>query len=132
MKQVVEYAAAKAEIDAWLEFRKVMPSQLDNYADSINILIEGIQYGALTLKDNAFTQKLLFPVGEETKVESLTYKPRINGIMLEPHLKGTAAGDGNARILAVLACLTSEPKQILKSLDPQDKRIADSIVVFFL
>jgi len=129
---LVALEAAEKEINEWLEWRKVMPSQIEDYDSSIKTLVEAIQYGALTLKDNCFTQKLLFPIGEGEAVKELTYKPRINGVMLAPCLTGVKASDGDARVVAYLQCLTGEAKQILKSLDPADSRIANSIVVFFL
>lgn len=132
MKEVVALEAATKEIENWLDFHKVTPLQKDAFKDSIAALVEGVQYGMLTLKDNAFTQNLLVPFGEEEKVTVVNYKARITYFELEEKLKGVAAGDGNGRVIATLAALTGQPKQILKMLDKADKRIANSIVVFFL
>lgn len=132
MKEVVDFTAATKEIETWLDFHKVTPLQKESFKDSIAALVEGIQYGMLTLKDNAFTQTLLFPFGEEEKVAVINYKQRITFFELEDKMKGVAAGDGTGRVIATLAALTGQPKQILKLLDKADKRIANSIVVFFL
>lgn len=127
----VDLETATGEVESWLDYHKVMPLQQESFKDSIAALVEGIQYGCLSLKDNAFTQKLMFPIGE-TKIDTISYKPRINSLQLEDKMKGVKQGDSTGIILAVLAALTEQPKQILKSLDKADKRFANSIVVFFL
>ncbi len=136
MKEVVALEQAQAEIDAWVEWRKLTPAQIEAHAGSINTLVEGIQYGMLTLKDNSFTQKLLFPVGKDECVKELQYEPRVNSIMLSDYLKGTKAGDIDDRLLSYIECMTAKTtlvsRQHLKTLDPGDLRIANSIVVFFL
>jgi len=132
MKEVVALEAATKEVENWLDFHKVTPMQKESFKDSIATLIEGIQYGMLTLKDNAFSQTLLFPFGEEEKVAAINYKQRITYFELEEKMKGVSVADGAGRVIATLAALTGQPKQILKTLDKADKRIANSIVVFFL
>lgn len=132
MKEVVVLEAATKEIENWLDFHKVTPMQKESFKDSIATLIEGIQYGMLTLKDNAFTQNLLMPFGEEEKIAVVNYKQRITYFELEEKMKGVSVSDGAGRVIATLAALTGQPKQILKTLDKADKRIANSIVVFFL
>ena len=131
-KEVITRDAAEVEINDWLDWKKITPAQRETHKDHIDALIEGLQYGFLTLKDNAFKQTLLFPTEGEAPVTEFNYKARINAVMLAPYLSGVKSGDGDARVIANLACLTAQPKQILKQLDPQDKRICDSIVVFFL
>jgi len=132
MKEVVALEAATKEIENWLDFHKVTPMQKESFKDSIATLIEGIQYGMLTLKDNAFTQNLLVPFGEEEKIAVVNYKQRITYFELEEKMKGVSVSDGAGRVIATLAALTGQPKQILKTFDKADKRIANSIVVFFL
>lgn len=132
MKEVVAREAAEKEIEQFLDFHKVTPLQREAFKDSISTLVEGIQYGMLTLKDFAFTQNLLFPFGEEEKVSFINYKARITYFELEEKMKGVSVADGAGRVIATLAALTGQPKQILKTMDKADKRIANSIVVFFL
>lgn len=132
MKEVVALEAATKEIETWLDFHKVTPMQKESFKDSIATLVEGIQYGMLTLKDNAFTQNLLMPFGEEEKIAVVNYKQRITYFELEEKMKGVSVSDGAGRVIATLAALTGQPKQILKLMDKADKRIANSIVVFFL
>lgn len=132
MKEVVALEAATNEIENWLDFHKVTPMQKESFKDSIATLVEGIQYGMLTLKDNAFQQTLLMPFGEEEKIAVVNYKQRITYFELEEKMKGVSVSDGAGRVIATLAALTGQPKQILKLMDKADKRIANSIVVFFL
>lgn len=136
MKEVVAIEQAQDEINVWLESRKLTPSQIDAQQDSIKILVEGIQYGMLTLKDGCFKQSLLFPVGKDECVKELQYTSRINHLLLHPYMKGTKGDDGDERLLSYLECLTDKTplisRQHLKTLDTQDKRVAMSIVVFFV
>ena len=133
MLEKVDKETATAEVEAWLEYQKVMPLQREDYANSIKVLVEGIQYGILSLNDNAFTQTLLEPVGKDGTIKEIKYKARIkNSIELAPFKKDTT--DGTGLIEAVWSCLTADaqPKQVYKLLDKADKRFAGAIVIFFL
>ena len=136
MKEVVSKDQATEEINGWLEWRKQTPTQIEAHADSIATLIEGVQYGMLTLKDNCFTQNLLFPAGKDGCLTELQYESRVNSKMLEPYMKGVKPNDGDARLLSYLECMTAKTplaaREILKTLDPADTRFSNSIVVFFL
>ena len=133
MKQKIQLEKAIEEIDGWLEKKKIFPSAREEYQSQIDILVEAISLGYLSLNDKGeFKQELLFPLKEEQAVIELEYKSRLNDKMLEPHLKGTKAGDGDARIIAYLACLTGQAKGIIKALDTADRKITNSIVIFFI
>ena len=75
---------------------------------------------------------IVTPLEDEKPLNEITYKSRLNQRMLEPHLRGVKADDGDGRVLAYLAALTSQPKGILKALDTADKRICNAIVLFFI
>ncbi len=133
MKQKVTLEKAVEEIDGWLEKKKIFPSAREELKDAIEILVEAISLGYLSLNDKGeFTQELLFPLKEEQAVTHLEYKARLNDKMLEPHLKGVKMGNGDARIIAYLACLTGQAKGIIKALDTADRKITNSIVIFFV
>ncbi|KKN59925.1 hypothetical protein LCGC14_0536750 [marine sediment metagenome] len=133
MKQKIPLEKAIEEIDGWLDRKKIFPSAREEYRDQIDTLAEAISLGFLSLNDKGeFKQELSFPLKEELAVTHLEYKARLNGRMLEPHLKGIKAGDGDARIVAYLACLTGQAKGIIKALDTADRKITNSIVIFFI
>lgn len=139
LPEKVAKEVADAEIKAWLDWRRVMPAQREAYKGHIEILAEAIQYGMLVLEDNAFTQKLHFPITPPKKgteeieaTTGLSYMKRVTTLDLIKPLQDVKSDDGDARIVAYIACMTKQAKQIVKLLDPADKRVADSIVVFFL
>ncbi|KKN42128.1 hypothetical protein LCGC14_0716320 [marine sediment metagenome] len=133
MKQKVQLEQAVEEIDGWLDRKKIFPSAREELKDAIEILVEAISLGYLSLNDKGeFKQELLFPLKEEQALTHLDYKSRLNDRMLEPHLKGVKAGNGDARIVAYLACLTGQAKGIIKALDTADRKITNAIVIFFV
>ena len=133
MKQKVTIEKATEEIDGWLDKKKIFPSAREELKDAIEILVEAISLGFLSLNDKGeFSQELLFPLKEEQALTHLEYKARLNDRLLEPHLKGVKAGQADARIVAYLACLTGQAKGIIKALDTADRKITNSIVIFFI
>lgn len=132
MNTVITKAAAQEEIDAWLDSKKVFQGKRESSKDHLEILIEAMSVGCLVLKEGKFVQTLLAPVGKDGEIKTLQYADRINRRMVAPHLQNVKASDGDGRILAYMAALTGQPKNILDKLDSEDQRIADSIVVFFV
>ncbi|KKL61274.1 hypothetical protein LCGC14_2196930 [marine sediment metagenome] len=133
MKQKIPLEKATEEIDGWLDRKKIYPSAREECSDQIDTLVEAISLGDLSLNDKGeFKHELLFPLKEEQALTQLEYKARLNDRMLEPYLKGIKAGDGVARIVAYLACLTSQAKGIIKALDTADRKITNAIVIFFI
>ena len=131
MLKKVSREEALAEVTSWLDKKKVYDSTRESQKDSIDLLVEAMMNGDLTLDSttNEFTHKLLF---EEGDVKELKYKSRLNDRMLKPYLNGVKANDADGRLLAHTAALTTQPKAILEALDSADKKIMMSIAVFFL
>ncbi len=133
MKQKIPLEKATEEIDGWLDRKKIFPSVREESRDAIEVLVEAISLGYLSLNDKGeFKQELLFPLKEEQAVDHLDFKSRLNDRMLEPYLKGVKMGNGDARIIAYLACLTGQAKGIIKALDTADRKITNAIVIFFV
>ncbi len=74
---------------------------------------------------------MLFPIGkEEVKIKELVYKPRIDVATIVKYANGSTGGD--ARILATLAALSGQAKEVVSLLDTEDNSIANSVAIFFL
>lgn len=127
--KVVTREVAIVEIDKWLDQKKVYPSTRETCKAEIELLVDAMVEGDLTLDGKSFKHKLLFPLEDVTE---LTYKSRLNDAMVKPHMQGVKAGDGDGRLAAHTAALTSQPKRLIESLDSADKKIMMSIMVFFL
>jgi len=130
--QVVDRDTATQEIESWLDKKKVYESTREAQKDSIELLIEAMMAGDLTLdsKTNEFVHKILIP--ESVGITEMKYRARLNDAILRPYLNGVKGGDADGRLLAYTAALTQQPKNILSALDTADKKIMMSIAIFFL
>ncbi len=130
--QAVNRETATLEIESWLDKKKVYESTREAQKDSIELLIEAMMAGDLTLdpKTNEFLHKLLIP--ESAGITEMKYRARLNDAILRPYLNGVKGGDADGRLLAYTAALTGQPKNILSALDTADKKIMMSIAIFFL
>lgn len=124
---------AEQEINQWLDTKKVYDSVRVEQKANIDLLIEAITRGDLVYNesDNSLKHILIHPIVSEKSTTELTYKGRLNDLDMRPHLKGVASNDGDARVLATIAALTNTPKGILAHLDTIDRRISNSIALFF-
>lgn len=124
---------AEAEVISWLDKKKVFQSTRENNKDSIELLIDAMCEGVLTMNENfEFTHTLLHEFGEQEKITMLKYKSRLNDKMLRQFMKGVKADDGDSRLLGYIGALTDTPRSVLESMDSVDKKIAMAIAVFFL
>jgi|SRR5882762_3446483 len=131
----VNEETALGEVTAWLDKKKIFESSRDSQKESVDILVEAVMNGTLEYHadENEWTQNILVPNAEaNTPVLQLRYRSRLNDNILRPYLKGVDSKDGDARLTAILAALTSTPKGIISALDSIDKKIGMSIAIFFL
>lgn len=131
---VIARELAEAEVNEWLEAKKVFPSTIEDNKDSVEILVEAIMYGVLKLEpeDKSFTHTLLFPLGEDgASVNTLKYRYRVNDKILQRFMKGVSAKDGDGRLNATIAALTETARGIIEGLDTMDKKVANAIAIFF-
>lgn len=126
---------AEAEVESWLDKKKILPGLRDARREHINQLVECIQEGVLELNTETyeFTHNLLEPFGAGEKMtKTLVYKPRLNDKNLQPWMKGVRGDDAEGRMLGYVAALTSTNRQLLELMDTADKRISMAIAIFFL
>lgn len=125
---------ATEEITSWLDKKKVFESVRESQKDSVDYLIDAVMTGCLTLDEttNQLTHKLLFPDATKGEITEIVYKARLNDQMLRPHTQGLKPTDADGRLLAHMAALSGQPKNIIAVLDSADKKIMQSVVVFFV
>lgn len=125
---------AEQEVTQWLDEKKVFQSTREAYKDSIDLLVDAICEGVLKYDGDKkkFIHTLLFPLGGEIPITELIYKQRLTDKELRPNLNGVKQGDGDGRLNAYVAALTSTNKEIVANLDSADKKIAMAISIFFL
>lgn len=124
---------ATNEINGWLDKKKVYDATRETNRESIEILIEAMTKGDLSLNDKGeFTHKLLFPDALNGAATEFKYKARLNDDMVRSHKQGIKANDFEGMWAAYGAALTAQPKKLINLLDSADKKIFNAIVVFFV
>lgn len=125
---------ARAEIEKWLDVKRIQATKRENLKPVINILEEAVADGFLTVdEDGTIEQTLIFPIEGEIKTETLKYKPRLNTKMLTPYMKGVKSGDQEGRLNAHICALTAQPRAVIDTLDNStDLQTGHAIATFFL
>jgi len=126
---------ARAEVNAWLDAKRVKPPKREAHSDAIDDLVYAMVYGQLTLdsETNEFNQKLDVPIeGEGASTTDLKYKFRLRVNETHSKMKGVKANDPDGRVMALVAALTGKPRAIIGKLDTGDYSVAQSIALFFL
>ena len=127
---------AKKEVNKWLDFKKVDQEKREENADNIDALAKAISVGYLVLdKDFNFIQELKFPIedsdGQPVQTQ-LKFKPRLKMGDIQNKTQNLKAGDTFALITAYICALTNINSGIIKLMDSEDYKIAQSVVIFFL
>lgn len=127
---MVSMEQAMNEVNSWLDYKKVRPSVRDERDAQISDMANAICEGVLEYNESEHTLKhnLLFPVGETT---SIIYKPRVSQPELEGRMKGVDAMSIDGRLTAQIGALTNTPLNIARMMDGQDRKLAQSICLFF-
>jgi F420-0:gamma-glutamyl ligase-like protein len=131
-KKAIAANVARAEVEKWLEFKRVKDRHRESNSETIDHLVEAFEDGTLILDDDHnIIMHLTFGVGEGEKIQTLKFKPRLKVGEIHNSMKGIKSTDADARILAYIATLTEQPIGVIRQLDTEDYRISSSMVVFF-
>jgi hypothetical protein len=124
---------AITEVTSWLDYKKVNEKKRETYKESIDTLVDSVVDGSLSLSDDkVFVHTLKFPIGKEVSIPALEYKPRLQLAAVHSQLKNVKGDDADGRIVAYVAALTGQPKEVIKNLDTEDYSTAQAIAIFFL
>jgi hypothetical protein len=129
----VSREVAEADVQRWLEAKRVRQSKKILLEGNVEVLIESVMEGFITIDENCnLTQVLRFPVGLHENIKQLNFKTRLQVLEVSPFLKKVEQGDGDGRVLAYILAATEQPLGIIQSLDTEDLGVSQSIAVFFL
>lgn len=132
MENVISKEMAIAEVNRWLDSKKIGEKKRAAYEKTIEEIVSYVEDGTLILdENNMWKHKLLFPIESEKTTSELTYKNRLNVDEVTNGLKGS---DGTAQDMVkhYVVMLTGKVKGIINKLDTQDYSVCQSISVFFL
>lgn len=129
----VDAETAKAEIEKWLKVKAIPKSKREANHSAIETLISALSEGQIILnEDFTLTQNLLFPIGKDSHITTLTHIARLPIFEINEYLKGIPANDADARLMAYVCASTKQPKGVIAKLDTTDYSIATSVAVFFM
>ena len=132
-KEKIDFETAKADVDKWLDHKKVRDNKREANEDAIEGLVDAVVYGQLVLeKDFSWTMNLDHPIEGDVPMEKLTFKPRLRVSETHSKLKGVKSGDADGRVMALIAALTGKPFAIIGKLDTSDYAVSQNIAVFFI
>lgn len=125
---------ATAEVESWLEHKKVSQHKREEQKGMIERLIGAVMDGDLVLDGDTkeFKQLLKFPLEGATPITELVYKPRLADKEAQMHIGKIPFSDIDARLNGYVAALTKQNSGIIKNLDREDIGLAHAIAVFFL
>lgn len=135
MSKKIPLSTAEAEIEKWLDFKKVKERKRENLKENIDYMIDSICDGSLILRDDMhLVQKLSFPMKADDKdsITELVYKPRLQLREINVKMKGLKPTDADGRIVGYTRALTDQPAAVITNLDTEDNTLAQHITGFFL
>lgn len=134
MKEVMSLELATAEVDKWLDRKKLLPSRRNNARTTIENLAEAVQFGILAIKDDGtIIHTLQDPVTDTNGtpvLTELTYKARISTDEVLKAYGRLKNNTPDAQLIALIELLTGS--SFITKLEVGDLSIAKSIGVFFM
>lgn len=133
-EEKVNRDTATAEVNKWLDAKKITSAKRVTYKDHIESMVDGVMFGTLSIgTDNVITHTLEIPIeiaGATTN--SITYKPRLTVADVKAKTANIKGSDSEGRILAYLSALSGVTVAVLERMDTGDFGVAGSIALFFM
>jgi hypothetical protein len=134
-EQKVTLEVAIAEVQKWLDFKRISPNRRESLQSMIDNLANAVVDGTIVINDNnQIEHTLVFPLeGETGGIQKLTYKSRLSDADLEPYKRTLKGTDFDSTLKRTILALTGQPLGVINRLDSStDKGTAESIAVFFV
>lgn len=135
MKQVIEIEVAKAEISAFCDKKKRLPSKRSNLDPMVDSVAEAMSYGFVTIDGDVITQKLMEPVLNSNggiALSQLVFNRPKEGDVRKEKDKLKMGANFSHELLCYTTVATGEPAVMINKLDSQDRDICDAISALFL
>lgn len=129
----VSREVAEADVCRWLDLKRVRNRKRENSKDQIENMIDAVEDGVLSIdEDGVITHQLSFPIGDEVKKESISYKLRVSAGEIKKRTQRVGITDWDGRVTAYISALTGESENAVNRLDSDDFNIANNIALFFM
>lgn len=136
MSTAVDPQTAIADVERWLDFKRIRRNKREEHAKAIDDISSGIEEGLITIDDDCnLVQKLIWPIEADngSGTAQLKWQSRVTSKQLGQRMKGVDISNGIKSTDAIIAGVTGEAIGIIEKLDTStDKSLANSIAVFFL
>jgi len=133
--QKVSTEQAIAEVNSWLDYKKVKTAKRESNAEHIDTLVSCVEDGTIIINDDkTIVHELGFALENtegETTVERLTYKARLTMLDIQRATKGISPNDQTERMFGFGNALTNVGRGVLKKLDSVDNGVLQAIAIFF-
>jgi hypothetical protein len=123
---------AAADINRWLDFKKVPDRRRSDLSDQVESLVSMVEEGNLIVNEDCSLELILTePIAERDR---LRFKTRLQVRDIHTRLKGAGikGGDADGRIVAYISALTGLSMGECELLDTSDYSFASNVVVFFM
>jgi hypothetical protein len=137
MERVSE-SVATAEVNKWLDYKRISAADREDFKDHIKSLISGVMEGTVRINEENFHIEidLNWPVdsGVGPEISKLSLKPRIQAREISDRLEKMkiAAGNADGRLKAILCALSGQSSGVIGMLDTTDLRMCNNVVIFFI
>ncbi len=135
-EQKVSLEQAQAEVQEWLDYKKITDREREKMQEFEDVLIDNIVDGYLQIDESYnFTYQMKFPIQDEDGNEALsklTFKPRLDVLSKDKALRGVKSDDSEGRQIAYVSALTNVAKGLLKKMDTEDNKVCTAIIMYFL
>ncbi len=129
-KSVMTLELAQAEIEKWIEYKKLDEDEIEEKESQIKTLVTAVKNGRLTLaEDFKMTQTLKFPLD---KLKELTYAPRLSVDTISMKVGMIDATNPILLMSAHAAASAGVVVGLIQKLDTGDNKVAQAIGSFFL
>jgi hypothetical protein len=130
-KTPISAEMATKEVTAWLDYKRIKPSDRERNEQSVKALVDAVSCGVISIDtagDFTITHKLEFPEGVQPV---LKYKARAKVGALQAGTKNLN-GVPLAMYFAYAQELTGVLMGTLQGMDSEDSKVLQAIVTFFL
>lgn len=133
----VPHETAKADIERWLDYRRVRSKKRADMQDTIASLIDLVEDGVLVVDEDChLIYELMDPIRDKETgnvvFSELTFKPRIRQYEVTQFLRNVKPNDVDGRISAYISALTGKAPGVVTKLITEDYSVAQNIALFFL
>jgi len=132
--EVVDIDTAKQEVTDFLDAKRVRPARREAIQSAIDVMVEGVQYGFLTIEPNVgLTVKLDFPMETSgTPITEIKFSWRVAPDVVQTKMANTKPDqDGNNKLLAIIHAYTTIAPAIVNKLEPSDNSLVRAIACIF-